>query len=153
MINWSCIIQGQSRLEHKLLRGSFQLPDRRMQMGCLAQGLPDPANTAGFIPTACPLPCPPTGTQKPFLCASMVTLISQQCIHHCPMAFWDWTHIVITTNTALRSPNSGFFHTQTQENGFGIERGWGTVWSIVSIRWPGASHFKTASVFPSTQWR
>lgn len=152
MINWSCIIQGQSRLECKLLHGSFQLPDRRMQMGCLTQGLLDPVNAAGFIPLpACSRVL--LRAQKPFLCASIVILISQQCIHHCPMAFWDWMHIVITTNTALRSPNYGFFHTQTQENGFGTERGWGTVWSIVSIRWPGASNFKSASVFPSTQWR
>lgn len=53
MINWSCIIQGQSRLEYKLLHGSFQLPDRRMQIGWLAQRLMDTANTAGFILHLC----------------------------------------------------------------------------------------------------
>jgi len=75
-----------------MLGGSFQLPDRRMQMGCLAQGLPDPANAAGHVSPPARSRVHPRARQRPFqpflLCISAI-LISQQCIHHCPMAFWD----------------------------------------------------------------
>lgn len=144
MINWSCIIQGQHRLSINcsVAASSSLTGECKCAAGAGAAG---PAAAA----PPCLLPCPKTTPALP-PAHLRVILISQRCIHHCLMAFWDPTHIVITTNTTLRSIYSVFFHMQTQENGFGTERGRGTVWSIVSIRWPGASNFQSASVFPST---
>lgn len=92
-----------AQTEYKLLGGSFQLPDRRMQMCCWRRG----CRTRCWAAPPCLLPCPKTSPALPPL-HLWVILISQQCIHHCPMAFWDPMHIVITTNTTLRSIYSVF---------------------------------------------
>lgn len=136
-----------ARAEYKLLGGSFQLPDRRMQMCCWRRSC---RTRCGCTSLPAPLP---KDHSSPSSCAS-------------PGDF-NFTAMYPSLSDGLLGPNAHcyhnkyhspldllcFFHMQTQENGFGTERGRGTVWSIVSIRWPGASNFQSASVFPSTQRR
>lgn len=102
MINWSCIIQGQHRLSINcsVAASSSLTGECKCAAGAGAAG---PAAAA----PPCLLPCPKTTPALP-PAHLRVILISQRCIHHCLMAFWDPTHIVITTNTTLRSIYSVF---------------------------------------------
>lgn len=98
MINWSCIIQGRHRLSINCsVAASSSLTG---ECKCAAG-----AGAAG--PLLAAPPCPKTSAALPPL-HLWVIFISQPCIHHCPMAFWDPVRIVITTNTALRSIYSVF---------------------------------------------
>lgn len=132
-----------AQAEYKLLGGSFQLPDRRMQMCCWRRGCRTAAGCTSLPKDLCSPSSP--ASLGDFHFSAMYPSLSHGLLGpsaHC-------------YHNKYRSPLDllCFFHMQTQENGFGRERGRGTVWSIVSIRWPGASNFQSASVFPSTQWR
>lgn len=138
MINWSCIIQGQHRLSINCSVAASSSLTGECKCAAACTSLPAPLPKDHSSPSSC-------ASLGDFNFTAMYPSLSSGLLGPSAHCYHNKYHSLLDLLC--------FFHMQTQENGFGTERGRGTVWSIVSIRWPGASNFQSASVFPSTQWR